>query len=198
MVRGFNHYPDAAKAINKDLFFSLSNHALIIVSKFLEVWEDSNGFAKSEPRIVPMRKALSPFINRITVWKGIRSLRNSALAHAYLDKNGGLTTPWQQLATGAAPSYHAEIVLLLQLVYLSVLAILTVFEKEFGGIELLCGPGPIDDIPPGPGITHGSEIKGALEPIARKVEELLISECRVKVQGRLLKSFIKATTPDAV
>jgi hypothetical protein len=198
MMRGFNRYPDAAKALNDDILFSLTNHALIIVSKFLEVWDDSNGFAKSDPRIIPMRKTLSPFLDRVRVWKGLKSMRNSALAHAYLDKEGELAPPWHPLGKGDAPTYHAEIMLLLQIVYLSVLVILTVFEKEFLPIERLCGPPQGDLIDPAPGIAHGSEIQKALTPIALEVQDRLQAELGLSVQGPLLKAFIKATRPDAV
>src|SRR5262249_50822240 len=154
---GFNHYPDVAKALNDELLFGLTNHALIIVSKFLEVWDDSNGFAKTEPRIIPLRKTLAPFMDRILVWKGLKAMRNSALAHAYLDKNGDLAPPWQPLGSGEAPTYHAEIILLLQIVYLSVAVILTVFEKEYTLIDSLCGPPKEHVMNRGPGVTHGSE-----------------------------------------
>lgn len=197
MTRGFNHYPDAAKAINEDLLFSLTNHALIIVSKFLEVWDDSNGFAKTDPRVIPMRKVLKPFLDRIYLWTGLKGLRNSGLAHAYLDKQGNLAPPWQPLGAGKAPTYHAEIILLLQLVYLSVLVILTVFHKEYAPIDPLCGPGSTHEVTAGPGITHGSEIKTTLNPLAQQVEQRLKEGFGMVVQGPLLKAFIQATRPDA-
>ena len=197
MMRGLNHYADAAKELNQDIWFTLSNHAVIIVSKFLEVWDSSSSLAKSEPRIIPVRRVIAPFIDRILVWKGLRNLRNSALAHAYLDKNGELTTPWQLIAAGGAPSYHAEIMLLLQLVYLSVLVVLAVFDKEFRGIESLCGPGAATAVDPGPGISQGSEIKSVLSPIGREVETRLLKECGVGIPNDLLEAFKRATTPNA-
>jgi hypothetical protein len=195
MMRGLNHFPDAAAALNDDLFFSLTNHALIIVCKFLEVWDDSNSLSKLDLRIIPMRKAVTPFVHRIQVWTGLRSMRNSALAHAYLDKDGNLVAPWQQIAGGAAPSYHAEIILLLQLVYLSVLVILTVFESEYRLIDPLCGPGDVRILPKGPGISLGTEIEGVLKPIAARVERSLNEELGLTVQGPLLKAFKNATRP---
>jgi hypothetical protein len=197
LMRGINHYPDAAKALNKDIWFSLSNHALIIISKFLEVWDDSNGHAKTDKRIIPMRRALEPILDRILVWKGLKALRNSALAHAYLDKEGELAPPWQPLGDGKAPTYHAEIILLLQLVYSAVLVVLTVFEKEFTPIESLCGPSsPAKEIDPGPGIAHGSKILDAAKPILEDVQARLMKELGLTVQGPLLTAFKKATTPE--
>lgn len=195
MMRGLNHYPDAAKALNADIFFTLTNHALIIVCKFLEVWHDSNALAKTDSRIIQVRRAVSPFIDRIGVWKGLREQRNSALAHAYLDKDRNLVTPWQGIEEGTAPSFHAEIVLLLQLVYLCVLAILSVFEVEYAPIDILAGPRPVFVPSPGPGIELGSEIQDALRPIAADVEARLRDELQIVVRGPLLSVFISATTP---
>jgi hypothetical protein len=75
--------------------------------------------------------------------------------------------------------------------------ILTVFEKEYTDIDVLCGPGNVTEPNPGPGISLGSGIQDALKPIAAEVEGKLKSELGVVVQGPLLKAFIKATKPNA-
>ena len=128
MLRGFNRYPDAAQAINNELLFGLTHQALILVTKFLEIWDDFGSLAKSDDRVVPMRRILTPAIDRIRVWKGFDDFRNTALAHAYLAKDGTVAPPWELQATGKAPAYHAEVLLLLNLCTLAVLAVLAVLS----------------------------------------------------------------------
>jgi hypothetical protein len=195
MVRGLNAYDDASTAINTSLWFTLSNHALIIVSKFLEVWQDSGSLAKTEPRIVGVRRALTPLIDRIEIWEGIRELRNTALAHAYLDKSGNLVTPWHPITAGRAPTYHAEIVLLLHLVHIAVLCVLSVFEKEYIAIDSLAGPGKVEQPTPGPGIQFGTEIKPVMTELAKQIGPSVERECGVIVAGKFAEAFHAALRP---
>ena len=68
-MRGFNKYSDVASVINNELLYAITHHALILVSKFLEVWEDLGSLAQDDPWIVPARRAIKPLLNRIDVWK---------------------------------------------------------------------------------------------------------------------------------
>lgn len=194
MWRGFNAYPDAAKVINDDLLFSLTNQALLIVCKFLEIWDEFGSLSKVDQRVVPVRRALQPIIDRIRVWKGLEVYRNTILAHPYTTKSGALLPPWELPRTGQAPSFHAEHILLLQLVVFAVLGILRVFEEEFRPIDSLCGPsGPAPG--PGPGISKGTEIDPTLRPIVERIDKQLQTECSVVVKGDLLTAFMKAIRP---
>lgn len=194
MWRGFNAYPDAATAINEDLMFSLAHQALIIVCKFLEIWDEFGSLAKEDRRVVPMRRALQAIIDRIRIWEGLEIYRNTTLAHPYASKTGELLPPWELLQTGQAPSYHAEQILLLQLVVLAVAGILTVFETEYRPIDSLCGPIGSQS-GPGPGISKGMEIDGVLRPLLTEVDRRLKAECGVVVKGDLPKTFQTAIRP---
>ena len=199
MIRGFLAYPDLSAAINTDLLFGISNQALIIVTKFLEVWEDSGSLVKSEPKILGLRRALKPLIGRIEVWKGIRALRNTALAHAYLDGNGELAGPWELVESGRAPSYHAEIILLLYLVHIAVLCILCVFEEVYLPIDVLAGPGAGKPEPPvGDGIQFGEDLKPAMQAIAADIGPRIHRECGVVVNGPFAERFQATLKPHAV
>ncbi len=191
MWRGFNAYPDVAQAVNADLLFGLMNQALIIVSKFLEIWDEFSSLAKGDARVVPARRAIQPAIDRMRVWNGLDLYRNTTLAHPYTTKDGRLLPPWELTSTGRAPTYHAEQILLLQLVTFAVAGILTVFEAEFKGIEPLCGP--TGKIPgPGPGISKGTEIEGVLRPILTELDQRLKAECGVVVKPDMVKAFKQA------
>jgi hypothetical protein len=194
MWRGFNAYPDAATAINEDLLFGLTNQALIIVSKFLEIWNEFGKLAKEESRVVPARRAIQPIVDRIYLWKGLDKYRNTTLAHPYTTKSGDLLPPWELLRTGQAPSFHAEIMLLLQLVVFAVASILAVFEAEYRLLDPLTGPSG-SPAGPGDGIAKGTEIAGVLGPLLTRVDEQLQKECGVVLKGDLLRMFRAAIRP---
>lgn len=188
MWRGFNGYPDVAKVINEDLLFGLSNQALVVVCKFLEIWDQFGTLVSSEPRVASARRAVQPLIDRMRVWKGLDRFRNTTLAHPYTTKSGDLLPPWELLGSGQAPSFHAEQILLLQLVAFGSTAVLAVFEREFDLIQPLTQP-PTRALSPNPGIARGSEILGAIRPILADVDARLLNECGVTVSKELREMF---------
>lgn len=190
MWRGFNRYKDAEAAINEELMFGLTNQALVIVTKFLEVWNDFG--PRLDGRVIPCRKAVQPLVDRMQVWKGLDAFRNTTLAHAYLDKSGQLLPPWELIKGELAPSYHAEIILLLQCVVFAVLSILVVFEKEYLALDSITGPGSLTPPSAGPGISTGPEIEKALRPICADVDRLLKQECGVTPKGPIYDGFKKS------
>ena len=197
MLRGLLAYPNVGDAINADLLFGLSNQALIIVTKFLEIWDDSGKLAKAEPKVINLRRALTPIIDRIHVWKGLRAIRNTSLAHAYLDK-GELVAPWEFLESGEAPTYHAEIVLLLYLVHMAVLCILHVFEDEYLSIDALTGHDKQHAAPPvGPGIRNDTEILPTLNAIALDTDARMETEFGARVAGPFVERFHAKLKPRA-
>lgn len=194
MLRGFNRSPDAAKALNNELLFGLSHQALILVTKFLEIWGAFGSLHGDDPRVIPTRRAITPVLDRIRVWKGLDEFRNSALAHAYLAKDGTVLPPWELQATGRAPSYHAEILLLLNLVNLAVLATLSVFAEEYRPLDVLIrGPRPAPD--KGPGIQFGTEIDAELHRVAGPLEGALQAELGVRPDQALVAAFGRAVRP---
>lgn len=190
MWRGFNRYQDVEAAINEELMFGLTNQALVIVTKFLEVWNDFG--PRLDGRVIPCRKAVQPLVDRMQVWKGLDAFRNTTLAHAYLDKSGQLLPPWELIKQELAPSYHAEIILLLQCVVFAVLSILLVFAKEYLPLDSITGPGSLTPPSPGPGISTGPEIEKTLRSICAEVDHLLKQECGVTPKGPVYDGFKKS------
>ena len=197
MIRGFLAYPNVGDAINADLLAGLTNQALIIVTKFLEIWDDSGKLAKIEPKIVNLRRALSPIVDRIHVWRGLRAIRNTSLAHAYLDK-GELVAPWELLESGKAPAYHAEIILLLYLVHMAVLCILHVFEETYLAIDVLTGHDKGDaELHVGPGIRDDTQMLPTLNAIALDTDARMESEFGARVAGPFVDRFQAKLKPRA-
>ena len=190
MLHGFRRYTNVVEAINDDLLFSLTHQALIIITKFLEVWDDFGSLAIKETRVVPTRKALTPFLDRILIWKGLDQFRNTALAHAYLTNDGKLMPPWELLKEGKAPTYVAEVILLLHLVHWAVRDILCVFEKEYLQIDSLAGP-PTGQPSHEPGIEKGDEIDGELRKITGTVAADLKNTLGVTASGPIAHAFSK-------
>lgn len=195
MWRGFNGVKDVERDINADLMFGITNQALVIVCKFLEVWDDSGSLAPAEPRIILARRAAQPIIDRIRRWKGLETFRNTTLAHAYLDKDDKLLPPWELFRRGLAPTYHAEIVLLLQCVVFGALAILAVFEKEYAPLDKLAGPGDMPLPPPSPGISLGTEIEGELKAITQQVDFALRRDFGITGDSPLFVTFKRSLLP---
>lgn len=172
MLRGFFSVKDVAESIPDGLIFSLSNHAIILLTKFLDVWNDLGALAASEPRVVEVRRAVAPLVQRIEVWRGIELFRNTALAHAYEMKDGRLVGPWYLFQTHQAPTYHAEILLLLQCAMHAIAGLLAAFIDEYKGL----GPSFRSDIPTpdeGPGIRYGTDITPSLKALLREVDTKL-------------------------
>jgi len=191
MLLGFDRTGDVAKKVNDELVFSLANHGQILVCKFLEVWRDFGKLVGANPRVAQVINAVQPMVTRIEVWPGLRTQRNTVLAHAYLIKPGDiLTGPWDLLNTQQAPTFHAEVILLLHLVNYAVVSILCAFEAEYLPLRpLLSGARPQPN--QGPGIRHGRDIKPSLVPIMTNVDRNFAS-MGVTVGGEIAREFIRA------
>jgi len=188
MHRGLHKTGDAAKALNEELLFLLTSYGLIIVCKFLEIWDRFGALGKDNERIRDVRRAIQPFVDRIRTWKGLDTFRNTALAHPYLTKDGKLIGPWQLLIEGRAPTYHAEILLLVQCVRFAVLGVLTAFQTEYEALKpILTSPPPQPS--PGQGVEKGTQIPEVLRPIAKEVDQRL-KPLGVVVGGPVAKEFI--------
>lgn len=172
MLRGYNSVDDVAKRIPDALLFPLTNYGLVLVAKFLEVWDDFGSLAKSETKVVAARRAVGPLTKRIDVWKGFDDFRNTALVHAYLTKSGKLVGPWYLLAKHRVPTYHAEVILLLHCVNFAVAGVLAAFQSEYKAL----GPALRSNFPEpdsGPGISLGTDISPALKAILPEVDKRL-------------------------
>jgi len=122
-------------------------------------------------------------------------LRNTTLAHAYLAKNGQILPPWELFRAGLAPTYQAEIIVLLQCVVFAVLSILLVFEKEYSGLDSLAGPGDMATPKPDPGISTGAEIKPVIQAVCTEVDRRLRQECGVIAKGPVFNAFKSSLVP---
>ena len=130
VTRGFNKVPDLSQ-LPVELLFGITNHALLVVVKFVEVWDAFGSLAKVDTRVVQARRALQPLVSRIQVWSGFDQHRNTTLAHAYLDKQGRPVPPWLAARELKAPTFHAESILLLQCVVLANLSLSLLFAPEY-------------------------------------------------------------------
>src|SRR3954466_13565185 len=50
------------------LIFTVINHAVIILNKFVEAWDDFNALAKSDERVRKLCAAMKPAISKIKDW----------------------------------------------------------------------------------------------------------------------------------
>ncbi len=132
------------------LVFTVINHAVIIVHKFLEAWQPFNGLARSDERVRKLCGAVNPAIDRLDEWPQLRTYRNQALAHPYRDTQGRVLHPTAFILAGTAPLASDETMQLVLLVIIAVTAALAFFETEFNGIRPLLedyGPEPVGERP---------------------------------------------------
>lgn len=190
LLRGAQHpvVPESGSDhLSVSLAFATSNYALILVAKFLEVTR-TMGTAKELPRMIEVLDALSPALARINMWPGIKDHRDSALAHAFLTRDGKFIHPVHQLAGSAAPTQHAECFALLQLSLVAIGSILQAFVSEWDDVKTLTR----SDLPvPAPlrGVIAGHQIRDDLAPIADECDEALRAVGVDVTNGSVFKEF---------
>ena len=175
LLRGLNHYKDAAASLNQDILFTVTNQASIIICKFLEVWSATSSHAKTDPRVVPRRRAAQPMVDRIKVWKGLDLFRNSTLAHPYLTSDGKLIEPRVIIREYGVPAFSAEVLLLLHLTRGAVLIFLDGFQTEFLALWPLSNENKFV-VDPSPGIKLSTEIDPELRRVLGQADEILRRE----------------------
>ncbi len=190
VMRGYRATPDVATTINPDLLFSLANHSLLLVCKFLEIWDSFGGLARDHARVVTIRRCVQPIVDRIRQWSGIDVLRDSALAHTYQTTDNKLISPRYILHSLDAPSSQAEIILLVDLVNFAVMAVLCAFEQEYLGVSQLFAdlPAEIDHTK---GIRTGHELDDALAAVLTVVDQKL-AEAGISITGPIANELALA------
>lgn len=95
------------------LMFTVSNYSLLLVCKFLEVWNDFEAMGRGNRRVAEAADAVEPLVKRIREWDQVRQYRNWTLAHPYRkEKLGPVIPPWKLLELGYVPNQEAERLLL--------------------------------------------------------------------------------------
>ena len=172
--RGLNRVQgDITEILNDDIFFILMNHGLILVSKFLEIWDAFGRLEPEDRRVRQVRKAVMPYVDRIRVWPGLGQFRNSALAHPYLTKKGEIVQPWTLIEKERAPGHHAEQILLLDCAILTCAGVLATFDQEYADLQPILGRESPETTVPSKGITLGADIHSEMDPLNTAVNKAL-------------------------
>jgi hypothetical protein len=147
------------------LIFTVINHAVIILNKFVEAWDDFNALAKSDERVRKLCAAMKPAISKIKDWPRLGAYRNQALAHPYRDRQGKVLHPTAFLSTGAVPFESDEVMYLVLTCITASTGAIVFFEAEFIGIQPL-----VEEFPPEP------EAKTPMTPQQRDAELRALAE----------------------
>jgi hypothetical protein len=170
------------------LLFSLTNHGLLLVCKFLEIWDGFNAMSRDNRRIREVSQAVSPAIRRITkTWPRIREYRNWAIAHPYsMREEEEITPPWRLLEAEVGPVQSAEILVLLDCVRFAAAGVLAYFGEYYRKLA------PTFDVPPSPpegrGVSDGAEAEAERTRIASDLNEKL-SGIGVDLRDTVFKEF---------
>ena len=193
LVRGLYSVEDVAATIPEPLLFSLTNQAILLVAKFLEVWSDFGTLAKGNADVVRARRVVAPITRRLEVWTGLTEFRNTTLAHPYETKDGKLVGPWFLMSQHRVPTFHAEAILLLHCVNLAVATVLAVFGAQYAPL----GPSLRSSFPSpeaGPGITRGEDVQPAVDSLTEELGQRLIAD-GLPTASPVYAEFREATRP---
>ena len=128
--------------------FTLTNHALILINKLLEVWIKFCSQRKADERVKKLIESMRPAVERLRSWAGIEAFRNQALAHGYRTKSSKVVHPTALLRSGSVPLQNDETMHLLLLCKVLSTAVIVFFAAEFGGIRPLLENYPLEPADP--------------------------------------------------
>lgn len=170
------------------LVVSMTNYGVILVVKFLEVWDQFIRLGGEEPRVRQAGSALSPAIRRIDrTWPHIRRYRHWALAHPYSIGDGPeVVLPWELLAKEVAPSAEAEVFLLLECARMAVVGVLVCFASEYRAMLPVFAV--IDTPSPTRGCLTGEDTEKERRSLCQILNERL-SEVGVDLADPIFKEF---------
>ncbi len=153
------------------LVFTVMNHAVIVIDKFVEGWDTFNGLAKSNDRVKKLCAAVKPLIRRLRAWPQLRAYRSQAMAHSFRDSKGRVIHPTAFVRAGAVPAASDETMQRTILVRLAATAALAYFEPDFEGIRPLLEGYPEE--PKDPRAMTGDARQAELQSLAANVNQAL-------------------------
>ena len=119
---------------DEDLKFTISNHVQILLCSFLDEWKRLEALG-CDDKIRTTLKMVSPALDRIRQWGGLRELRSMLLAHPHRDKRGAFVWPSKVFGEHHIPTAYAEIFLLGNCVLLAVRVLLTQHQSDYQEAE---------------------------------------------------------------
>lgn len=121
------------KKEEETVLYSIITSQIIITScSFLEEWERLGKYAKDDGRIINLRKITKPALDRIYVWKDMRKVRNSVLAHGLRFKSRSALHDLPQKLD--CPSSFFDYQLLMGCIYITKNIMLKIFKAEYNDI----------------------------------------------------------------
>ena len=164
---------DVSRKEDKILLFTLSQYALLLITKFLEIYKSYSSLAGKNEIIKNSLKCTQPLINRIkNNWTNLNYYRNKIIAHPYFDDSKKeIQYPWRLLEKEDAPVQVAEILLLCKLILLVSATICSFFPNEYeNGKKTFQYP---DNLQQSKGVSNGFEAEMELAQLKNKLQENL-------------------------
>lgn len=173
---------------DQSLLFSLTNYGLILVTKFLEIWEQFNAMAADNRRVREITQTLSPAVRRITkTWPKIKSYRNWAIAHPYsIRDEPHITPPWKLLEAEVGPFQHAEIMVLLDCVRFATAGTLAYYGDIYRKLSSTFDAGEEPETTRG--VLDGAEAEAERRRLAAEIDERL-EKVGVNMRDTVFKEY---------
>lgn len=188
-------YNSATKDDNRKkdaiLQFSLSNHSLILVCKFLELYSQFNKFSKNDDLVKKVAILLKPLLDRINKnWPRLRDYRNWVLAHPYsINNTNFIVPPWKLLEEEIAPNIVAEKYVLMECAKYSIVTIIVSFSEKFNLISSTFDYNLEDQPNTSKGAKNGAEAEFERRRIIEELN-LGMKQLGIDLNSPLFKEFL--------
>lgn len=149
-----------------ELKFTLSGKLMIDVCSFLDEWKKLGPIAKEDPDVMETLRICALPIRKISAWDGLRSFRNTMLAHGFRDEVAG-NTPTnisQRFFNANVPNQYAEMLLLAHIASF----IIGVFLTRHG--QCIEPPTIVHDVFPTKGISTSKEFDDQINLVKEHFE----------------------------
>jgi hypothetical protein len=172
---------------DSELAFTLQNYSLILLCRFLEIWSQFQSQAKDNRRVRDIAQAVSPYLDRINTWPGLREFRNWIVAHRYqIDPHPEFIPPWVVINTGRVPSNAPEWILLLECARHVSAAVMAYYGDIYRSLGPVLDPGV--ESPITQGVRNGDEAQSERLRMAREANERLTA-LGVDLRDPVFKEF---------
>jgi hypothetical protein len=181
---------------DQELLFTLGNYALLLVCKFLEIWDDFNHLGKDNRRVREVTRAVSPAVRRITkTWPNLRDYRNWTVAHPYrIREESEITPPWALLQAQVAPDQPSEALLLLDCVRMVIIGTLAHFGDLYRQLAPTFDAGRMVETPRG--VVDGVGIERERRVLAAELDTRL-ADIGVDLKDSVFREFTCSPPEDA-
>ena len=117
------------------IFSMLQSQVILTSCSYMDEWELLGKLVPQEPKILKLRKLVSPAVERIYKWKDMKQFRNSIIAHNHRNKKANNSPAILRMKRNLnCPNSYYDFKLLFGCIYLTKNVLLRIFSEEYNQI----------------------------------------------------------------